>query len=301
VPEIERRAAQLKTELQELAALRREIEGQRRELESTAAELAKQRQDLERLMARKAELRAQAAERSKAARTEAERLAEEASDMRELMARLDAQAEARAQARAAERVPVPGTKPDLSVRGDSARGEGDEAGARETRSARLAPSDGGRNGASAQQRAAVTKPADIRPFPDSRASLTLPARGRLVTRYGDRVERAGGSVRAQGVELATRAGAQVVAPYDGQVVYAGPFRSYGRILIIEHGGRYHSLLAGLDRIDAVVGQWVLAGEPVGLMDSSGAADPKLYVELRRGGQPVNPLPWLAQTGDKVRG
>jgi septal ring factor EnvC (AmiA/AmiB activator) len=292
----------LKTELQELAALRREIEGQRRQLEDTAADLAQERQALERLMARKAELRQQAARRSQAARTEAERLAEEASDMRELMARLDAQAKARERARTAERVPVPGTKPDLDPRGD---GDGNaDAGARETRSARVAPSDGAASegaGGSAQQRAALTKPADIRAFPDSRSSLTLPARGRLVTRYGDRVERAGGSVRAQGVELATRAGAQVVAPYDGQVVYAGPFRSYGRILIIEHGGRYHSLLAGLDRIDAVVGQWVLAGEPVGLMDSSGAADPKLYLELRRGGQPINPLPWLAQTGDKVRG
>ena len=152
-----------------------------------------------------------------------------------------------------------------------------------------------------QQVARLSRPSDIRDFPGERSSLTMPARGDVVTRYGASVQRAGGATRSKGIEIATRAGAQVVAPYDGQVVYAGPFRGYGRILIIEHGGRYHSLLAGLDRIDAVVGQWVLAGEPVGIMGSGANRDPELYLELRRTGQPINPLPWLAQTGDKVRG
>jgi septal ring factor EnvC (AmiA/AmiB activator) len=129
----------------------------------------------------------------------------------------------------------------------------------------------------------------------------MPARGEVVTRYGEEVRREGGTTQSRGISIATRPTAQVVAPYDGQVVYAGPFKGYGRILIIEHGQRYHSLLAGLERIDAIVGQWVLAGEPVGVMGGSQTRTPELYVELRRTGQPVNPLPWLAQTGDKVRG
>jgi septal ring factor EnvC (AmiA/AmiB activator) len=61
------------------------------------------------------------------------------------------------------------------------------------------------------------------------------------------------------------------------------------------------LLAGLDRIDAIVGQWVLAGEPIGVMTQSPAGAPELYMELRRTGRPINPLPWLAQTGNKVKG
>ena len=89
--------------------------------------------------------------------------------------------------------------------------------------------------------------------------------------------------------------------FRSQVVYAVPFRRYGQILIIEHGGRYHTLLAGLDRIHAVVGQWLLAGEPVGVLGSPQSGHPELYFELRRAGQPNNPLPWLATTGDKVRG
>ena len=126
----------------------------------------------------------------------------------------------------------------------------------------------------------------------------MPARGRVVRRYG---QSGGTEGTAKGISIKARNGAQVVAPYDGQVVYAGPFRRYGQILIIEHGGRYHTLLAGLDRIDAVVGQWLLAGEPVGTLGSPQNGNPELYFELRRAGEPINPLPWLATTGDKVRG
>jgi septal ring factor EnvC (AmiA/AmiB activator) len=70
-------------------------------------------------------------------------------------------------------------------------------------------------------------------------------------------------------------------------------------LIIDHGDGYHSLLVGLSRIDAVEGQWLAAGEPVGLMGQPEGARPALYVELRRHGKPVNPLPWLAAKSDKV--
>ncbi len=145
---------------------------------------------------------------------------------------------------------------------------------------------------------ALARPDNVRPFPDAGATLRMPARGRVVRHYG---QSAGSEGTAKGINIEARGGAQVVAPYDGQVVYAGPFRRYGQILIIEHGGRYHTLLAGLDRIDAVVGQWLLAGEPIGTLSSPQDGNPELYFELRRAGQPINPLPWLATTGDKVRG
>jgi septal ring factor EnvC (AmiA/AmiB activator) len=127
----------------------------------------------------------------------------------------------------------------------------------------------------------------------------MPARGRLIINYG--AQEAGEATGSKGISIETRAFAQVVAPYDGRIAYAGAFRGYGQILIIEHGGRYHTLLAGLDRIDAIAGQWVLAGEPVGLMGRAENNDPMLYLELRRTGQPINPLPWLATTDSKVQG
>ena len=106
---------------------------------------------------------------------------------------------------------------------------------------------------------------------------------------------------SKGLTIRTRPDAQVVAPYDGQVVFAGLFRGYGQILIIEHSEGYHTLLSGLSRIDAVPGQWILAGEPVGVMGSREGSAPELYVELRRNGRPINPLPWLALHNGKVSG
>ncbi len=71
-------------------------------------------------------------------------------------------------------------------------------------------------------------------------------------------------------------------------------------MIIQHGDAYHTLLAGMRRVDATLGQRLLAGEPVGVMGVQ-EADMRLYVEVRRKGQPVNPLPWFTAAIDKVRG
>ncbi|MDP7182960.1 MAG: peptidoglycan DD-metalloendopeptidase family protein, partial [Alphaproteobacteria bacterium] len=121
--------------------------------------------------------------------------------------------------------------------------------------------------------------------------------GRLVTRYGESSSTAG--LAARGLTLATRKEARVVAPYDGEVVFTGPFRGYGKILIIAHGEGYHLLLAGLSRIDSAVGQALLAGEPVGVMGRPENSEPNLYMELHHKGEPINPLPWLAANRKKV--
>ncbi len=94
----------------------------------------------------------------------------------------------------------------------------------------------------------------------------MPAVGKLKRRYGENDEYGAAS---KGIVIETRPGGQVVAPFDGRIEFAGPFRGYGQILIIEHGDGYHSLLAGLERIDGEVGQWLVAGEPVGIMPSEG--------------------------------
>ena len=139
----------------------------------------------------------------------------------------------------------------------------------------------------------------VRPIGEAQGRLTLPARGDIVQEFGQSGDY---GATSKGVTIRTRAGAEVVAPYDGQVVFAGPFRGYGPILIIEHTEGYHTLLAGLSRIDAAPGQWLLAGEPVGVMGEQRDGDgPALYVELRRNGRPINPLPWLALHNGKVSG
>jgi len=127
--------------------------------------------------------------------------------------------------------------------------------------------------------------------------MVYPASGTVALRYGETDEF---GVSSKGLTLLTRPGAVVVAPFDGRVEFAGPFKGYGQILIIQHGDGYHSLLAGLDRIDEAVGDWLVAGEPVGVMGSSDPK-PRLYLELRHNGQPINPLPWLATRDEKVSG
>ena len=119
---------------------------------------------------------------------------------------------------------------------------------------------------------------------------TLPAAGRILSTYGMQTDF---GANARGITIETRADAVVVAPWAGRVMFAGQFRGYGQILIIEHTDGYHSLIAGLGRIDTDVGRSLATGEPVGNMGRLPDRNPTLYFELRRHGQPVNPQPWLA--------
>ncbi len=136
-------------------------------------------------------------------------------------------------------------------------------------------------------------------FASAKGRLPLPAQGRRALTYGDKTQSGNTS---QGIVLETRANAQVTSPCDGWVVWSGEFRSYGQLLIINAGGGYHVLLAGLSQIDVQPGQFVLAAEPVGTMgglpkSSPGSAEtngPVLYVEFRKDGDPVDPDPWWVQ-------
>ena len=145
-------------------------------------------------------------------------------------------------------------------------------------------------------------------FASLRGHVPIPVNGVKIKEFGA-PDGLGGSEK--GLSIATRTGAQVTAPGDGWVVYAGPFRSYGQLLILNTGGGYHILLAGMERISVDLGQFVLAGEPVAVMGSgshiasilaTGSSQPVLYVEFRKDGIPVDPGPWWASgEGEKVRG
>ncbi|MGH7004176.1 MAG: murein hydrolase activator EnvC family protein [Alphaproteobacteria bacterium] len=146
----------------------------------------------------------------------------------------------------------------------------------------------------APRTSALTEPekGKLRSFAAARGKLVLPAAGEPASRFGP--EDKFGEM-SKGLMIAARTGAQAVAPYDGQVVFAGPFRGYGRILIIEHRDGYHSLIVGLARIDAQVKQWVLAGEPIGTVGAQDAQDAQgaqLYVEIRHNGRPIDPANWF---------
>ncbi len=145
-------------------------------------------------------------------------------------------------------------------------------------------------------------------FASARGLFALPVNGVKIREFGGS-DGAGGVEK--GISLATRAGAQVTTPCDGWVVYAGPFRSYGQLLILNAGGGYHVLIAGMERISVNIGQFVLTGEPVATMGTksqvasilaANASQPVLYIEFRKDGTPIDPGPWwAANEGEKVRG
>lgn len=135
--------------------------------------------------------------------------------------------------------------------------------------------------------AQVAQPAVVSaPPPAGLSAYVLPATGRLVAGFG---ETAQGLPRSRGIVLAVRQGAQAVAPAPGRVSFAGPYRGYGSIVIIEHAGGWTSLVTGLAQLDARVGDQLLAGSPLGI---AGAGRPLLTLELRRGGVAVNPLDYI---------
>jgi septal ring factor EnvC (AmiA/AmiB activator) len=145
-------------------------------------------------------------------------------------------------------------------------------------------------------------------FASAKGLLVFPVNGTKVRDFGGS-DGAGGIEK--GISLASRAGAQVTTPCDGWVVYAGPFRSYGQLLILNAGGGYHVLIAGMERISVNIGQFVQTGEPVATMGTTSqvasilaadASQPVLYVEFRKDGTPIDPGPWwAANEGEKVRG
>jgi septal ring factor EnvC (AmiA/AmiB activator) len=142
------------------------------------------------------------------------------------------------------------------------------------------------------------------PFHLARGQLPTPAQGRRILGFNEKNQF---GRQSRGIVIETRHGATVIAPSDGWVVYAGEFRSYGQVLIINAGGGYHVLLANLARTDVEVGRFVLAGEPVGAMSSnmvgkSQDSAPVLYVEFRnKEGQSIDPTPWWADGSQKVQG
>jgi murein hydrolase activator len=160
--------------------------------------------------------------------------------------------------------------------------------------------------------AATREPARLAPrqtFAELRGSVTRPAVGEPVGEFGQ-PDGSGGARR--GASFQTRPGAVVTAPADGTVVFSGPFRSYGRLLIINAGGGYYLLLAGMERTSVEIGQFVLAGEPVGEMGDIAApsaalgvveaAGPVLYVEFRKDGTAIDPGPWWAKwRSERARG
>ena len=227
-------AQKTQLELANLNDVGRQLDAKRHEAENAAGNLKTRQEELASLVQQRQSSYHQSQIDREAEDARAAKIAEQAKDLRDLMARIEAEQKA------------------------------EEA-------------------ANARRKAAIhTPPAAARP---SMGGGGLPVAGAVKVRYG---QNDGLGTTSHGITIIPRPGATVTAPAAGTVRFAGPFRGYREILILEHPGGYLSLIAGMTRIDAAVGVAVGAGEPVGVMDDKPDSKPELYYELRRSGQPVDP-------------
>ncbi len=136
------------------------------------------------------------------------------------------------------------------------------------------------------------------PFGELKAKLELPVAGDILRQFGDAD---GTGHEAMGMTLATNPETVVTAPADGLIVYAGAFRSYGQMIILDAGDGYHLVLSGMETMNARQGKFVFAGEPLAVMGAKRVASatalaletnrPTLYIEFRKDGKPVDSRPW----------
>ena len=287
VPPLEIEARALGQEIAALALLRRQIAEAQARHRDARLDLETEQDRLAALIERKTELQRLAQHGAEESGQRQTQLAAQAGDLQQLIERLSAERRAREAAEAQKREEEAAQRREAERQARLAEPPPETPADRATVEAELPP----------PPRLDPSKPAVVRPFAGGHGHLLAPVSGELMRRFGENDEL---GQTSKGITFESRAAAQVVAPYDGRVLFAGPFRGYGQILIIEHGDGYHSLLAGLDRVESPVGQWLVAGEPVGVMPK-GATKPRLYLELRHNGQPINPLPWLATRDEKVSG
>ena len=131
----------------------------------------------------------------------------------------------------------------------------------------------------------------------TKGNLSTPVAGDTIHRFGD--TKNAGNETYRGMVVRARSGATVVAPNDGTIAFTGPFRDYGTMLLIKHPGGYISLIAGVGKTNASLGQQVKKGEPVGVMGDE--KDPQAYIELRdSSSKPIDPSDWFANVTAKMR-
>lgn len=276
VPEMRARAVKLSTDLGELVALRKNISEERDRLASDRDKLNDDRTRLAALVQERQKNQTDAEKDMEAERQRAVALSKQTENLQDLIAKMEQDVKAAAKAAAAAELKgtpdAPNGKPNLAALKDPGR---------------LSP--------------AIA-------FASAKRLLPMPVNGSRIRIFGA-ADGSGG--QEKGISIATRPGAQVTTPCDGWVVYSGPFRSYGQLLILNAGGGYHVLIAGMERISVNIGQFVLTGEPVATMGTTSrvasilaaaSSQPVLYIEFRKDGTPIDSGPWwAANEGEKVRG
>ncbi|MBO7098204.1 MAG: peptidoglycan DD-metalloendopeptidase family protein [Alphaproteobacteria bacterium] len=285
IPFINDNTSKLRKDLENYKNQKDELNKKLIELSKQTQDLKKQQENLKTLASQKTQIRKKLEGETTKTKQEAVRLAMEASDLRDLMEKAMQQAELERQ------------KQEEIKRAAQERELQEQRKLEEEQLRRLREGRGsgfqGQEDISYQEDEISSEPIKSEPsyqiakLTGATGQFVRPVRGELLTSYGQELSK---GVTSKGVVFKTRPNAQVVAPYDGTVVFSGPFKGYGNLIIISHNSDVVSLIAGMQSVDTENGQMLLAGEPVGLMPDSDTA--KLYMEIRKNKKPINPLPWL---------
>lgn len=274
VPYLEENAERIRKELEAIERKKNLVEKQYQQISKQKQVLEREHSRMKILVQRKSKIRNVVEIKSEQAKRNVDKLAGQANDLRDLLGKLEQQ-RLEKERREAEERRIAAAKAEEARRLAAQAEEEAAKKVKQTQTADLIKSPPTFiNGTSGS-------------FAKAKGQLPLPARGQIVTAYGEQKVK---GVTSKGILIKTRPEAQVISPFDGTVIFAGPFRGYGNLIIIEHGDGYLSLLAGLNNFDAELGQMLLAGEPVGQMPKD--VDAKLYVELRKNNQPIDPMAWM---------
>ena len=138
------------------------------------------------------------------------------------------------------------------------------------------------------------KPASTRGFVSEKGKLPLPVAGAIMQQFGTHTDETSGvSTFANGINIESAPGSDIIAVYDGKVVYAGTLRGYGNLIILDHGNHYYSLVSGVGEILKKVGDMVKQHEKIGVASlHTGLLQEGLHFEIRHNTEAQNPLEWL---------
>lgn len=264
VHSLESRASSIRQSIEDISNQKAQIALRLQDLEKDNKKLAMQQEDMKKLSQQKSTMYSQISSQSEEAKKKADMLASQAHNLRDLLEKLEKQKEI-ARRQMAEKARL----------------------AREQAAAKLHEESHGLEAINEYENSLQTLEQPAVGFSKAKGRLSRPARGPLVTAFHSELSK---GVYSNGIDIKTAAKAQVIAPYDGTVIYAGPFKNFANLVIIDHGEGYTSLLSGLGETDTEVGQTLLAGEPVGTMPAD--AGSKLHIEIRKNNHPVNPNEWI---------
>ena len=254
LPQVQQENKNVLSDMADLTQTRSELENQTKKVKMTQAQLNERASQMNKLIRQKSLLQAKYDETHNKSRKKVVALASQAKDLKELLEKIEAEQKRKALA-------------EQKRKEEQARLKAQNKKTEETPPAR------------------PTVPKGF--FQKAKGSLNYPIKGKITENFNDVVS---GGLHSKGMRIVPNGGTTVTNIFNGTVLFAGAFKSYGQLLIVDNGDGYLTLLAGMEEINVKEDDGVVTGEPVGRLKKGGS----LYLEIRKNGQAIDPKPWFVK-------